>query len=267
MTSDNRATQDNGEPNRHWFEDIADHLGPAYLRYSFTKGTEQEVGFILEQTQLKAPGTVVDVGSGPGRHVLALANRGFHVTGVDISATFVDLGNNSAAEAGLQDRAQFVQADARDLVSRTDLPHGEADLVISLCQGAFGLGGPTAGEDPQNLVPDFNVLTGIKSLLKPGGKFVLSAFSSYFQVRWLEEYDEFNAATAVNREQTELLDEDRNAISAPLWTTCYTPRELRLLIERAGLTIDNIYSVTPGKYQAVPPSIDTPEFLVLGHRN
>jgi len=30
-------------PDHHWFEPIADHLGPAYLRYSFTKGTDQEV--------------------------------------------------------------------------------------------------------------------------------------------------------------------------------------------------------------------------------
>jgi hypothetical protein len=24
----------------HWFEPVADHLGGAYLRYSFTKGTD-----------------------------------------------------------------------------------------------------------------------------------------------------------------------------------------------------------------------------------
>ena len=30
----------------HWFEPIADHLGPAYLRYSFTKGTAQELSLI-----------------------------------------------------------------------------------------------------------------------------------------------------------------------------------------------------------------------------
>lgn len=255
------------EPDRHWFEDIADHIGPAYLRYSFTKGTQQEVEFIIEQTGLTSPANIVDVGSGPGRHALAFAKRGFNVLGVDISSTFVDLGNAAAHSEGLGDAARFVRADARDMASNPDLPHGQVDLAISLCQGAFGLGGPTASDDPQNLVPDSNVLTGIKSLLKPGGQFVTSAFSSYFQVKWLEERDEFNAATAVNRELTELLDEDRNAIESDLWTTCYTPRELRLMIERVGLEIDHIYSVAPGRYQAVPPTIDTPEFLVLGHLN
>ena len=37
---------DTGDARDHWFEDLAEHLGSAYLRYSFTKGTEQEVGFL-----------------------------------------------------------------------------------------------------------------------------------------------------------------------------------------------------------------------------
>ena len=37
----------------HWFEDLADHMGPAYLRYSFTKGTGQEVAFLVEELGLE----------------------------------------------------------------------------------------------------------------------------------------------------------------------------------------------------------------------
>ena len=40
-------------PRDHWFEDLADHLGGAYLRYSFTKGTEQEVSFLVEALGLE----------------------------------------------------------------------------------------------------------------------------------------------------------------------------------------------------------------------
>ena len=40
--------------NRHWFEDIAEFLGPAYLRYSFTKGTEQEADFPVDALGLSA---------------------------------------------------------------------------------------------------------------------------------------------------------------------------------------------------------------------
>jgi hypothetical protein len=53
---------------------------------------------------------------------------------------------------------------------------------------------------------------------------------------------------------------------AELWTTCYTPRELRMLAERCGLEVEHLWSVTPGEYQRVEPSIDTPEFLLVARR-
>ena len=65
---------------RHWFEDVADHLGPAYLRYSFTMGTEQEVDFLVRTLGLEPGMRVLDVGCGPGRHAIALAKRGIGVT-------------------------------------------------------------------------------------------------------------------------------------------------------------------------------------------
>ncbi|MEY2434611.1 MAG: hypothetical protein QOC92_4336, partial [Acidimicrobiaceae bacterium] len=63
----------------HWFEPLADHLGAAYLRYSFTKGTEQEVEFLLHELELAPGARVLDVGCGPGRHAHALAARGVEV--------------------------------------------------------------------------------------------------------------------------------------------------------------------------------------------
>ena len=63
----------------HWFEPVADHLGSAYLRYSFTKGTAQEVAFLTDVLGL-TPGTrVLDVGCGPGRHARAFAEAGCDV--------------------------------------------------------------------------------------------------------------------------------------------------------------------------------------------
>src|SRR3954451_9300938 len=97
-------------PQQHWFEPVADHLGSAYLRYSFTKGTEQEVGFLVDRLGLKPGQRVVDVGCGPGRHAHALARRGIEVLGVDISARFVDLAT-AASPAG----ARFERMDARSL--------------------------------------------------------------------------------------------------------------------------------------------------------
>ncbi len=256
--------------DRHWFEDIADHLGPAYLRYSFTMGTDQEIGFLYDVLGLGEGSRVLDVGCGPGRHAVALARRGVEVVGVDISERFVEVAEDVAVREGLSHLATFERADARAMVGdpRFDTGAGARpfDAAISLCQGAFGLGGPPDVGDPQNLAADAAVLGGILAALRPGGRCAVSAFSSYFQVRWLEDGDAFDAAGGVNHERTELRDLDGVRTEADLWTTCYTPRELRLLAERCGLAVDHLWSVTPGGYSMEPPTVTTHEFLLVARR-
>jgi len=254
------------DPGRHWFEDIADHLGPAYLRYSFTKGTEQEVAFLVDVLGLAEGMTVLDVGCGPGRHAIALAKRGIRVIGVDISERFIEVAHEVADREGVSALVEFHRADARALVGDDRVDGRGVDAAISLCQGAFGLGGPPDPDDPQNLAPDSAVLAGILAALGPGGRCSVSAFSSYFQVRWLEDRDSFEAASAVNHELAELLDSEGATAEADLWTTCYTPRELRLLAERAGLEVRHVWSVTPGGYERTEPSLDSHEFLLVARR-
>ena len=232
-------------PRDHWFEDLADHLGGAYLRYSFTKGTEQEVSFLVEALGLEPGMRVLDVGCGPGRHAHALGRRGISVHGVDISARFVDL----------------ARRDARRLPF-----DGAFDAAISLCQGAFGLAdGGGATDTP--LDPDGVVLDGMVSAVRPGGPLAVSAFSAYFQVQWLDpERGSFDAERGVNHERTEIRDEAGTSTEVDLWTTCFTPRELRLLAARAGLAVDHLWSVRPGEYGPNPPDLVHEEFLVVGHR-
>lgn len=234
----------------HWFEPIADHLGGAYLRYSFTKGTRQEVEFLVGAFGLEPGMRVLDVGCGPGRHAHALAARGLVVHGVDISRRFVELATERAP-AG----ATFERLDARALPF-----HAEFDAVICLCQGAFGL--MTADGH------DADVVAGMSRALRPGGRLALSAFSSYFVMKhWQDDPNAaFDAATGVNHERTEIRDEAGAAVEADLWTGCYTPRELRLLCALHGLTVDSISSVEPGAYSLEPPTPERPEFLLLATR-
>ena len=252
--------------DRHWFEDVADYLGPTYLRYSFTKGTDQEVGFLVEALGLGEGMTVLDVGCGPGRHSMALARLGIDVVGVDISARFIEVALEVSDREGLSPHLEFHRADARRMVGDTRFDGRGFDAAISLCQGAFGLGGPPDPSDPQNLGADEAVLSGIRAALAPGARCAVSAFSSYFQIRWLEDTDSFDAESAVNHERTELLDSEGIGTEAELWTTCYTPRELTLLAGRVDLVPEHIWSVTPGRYERRRPDLDSHEFLLVARR-
>jgi SAM-dependent methyltransferase len=242
-----RSAAETSPDHQHWFEPIAEHLGSAYLRYSFTKGTEQEVDFLVDALGLSPGDRVLDIGCGPGRHAHALARRGMVVHGVDISQRFVDLASDGAPPG-----ATFERLDARALPFRA-----EFDAAVCLCQGAFGL--MTAQAENQA------VLTGIAAALKHGGTLALSAFSSYFAVKYHVSAT-FDATTGVSHERTEVRDQDGRAIEVDLWTACFTPRELGLMCAEAGLVVGDVWSVEPGDYRRSPPSVETPEFLVIACR-
>jgi SAM-dependent methyltransferase len=243
--------------SEHWFEPVAEHLGSAYLRYSFTKGTANEADFIVDQLGLEPGRRVLDVGCGPGRHAHDLGRRGIEVVGIDISQRFVDLARQDAPPG-----VRFERADAR----RLDY-NAEFDAAISLCQGAFGLVGAGPGTTIASTVdPDGDVLAGMARAVKPGGGVAVSAFSSYFMVKHLEETDSFDAARGVNHEATSVRSQDGDELDVDLWTSCFTPRELRLLAASAGLAVEALYSVTPGAYRADPPDLEHPEFLMIARR-
>jgi ubiquinone/menaquinone biosynthesis C-methylase UbiE len=239
-----------GAEERGWFNEIARFLGPAYLRNAFTKGTEQEVEFLVDALGLHEGDRVLDVGCGPGRHALALARRGIDVVGVDLSEDFVGLARESAAAEGLG--ARFVVGDVRDL----DFDAG-FDAVICLCQGGFGLLG---GRDEPR------ALERIAAAARPGGRLGLTAFSAAFAIRFLEEGETFDPATGVLHERATVRNEDGDEKVFDAWTTCFTARELELMAGRAGLDVDGVHGVAPGRYGTAPPTLDDPELLLLARR-
>lgn len=242
-----RADASPAHRHLHWFEPVAEHLGAAYLRYSFTKGTVQEVDFLVDALDLRPGMRVLDVGCGPGRHSYELARRGFIVHGIDISQRFIDLACESAPPG-----ATFERLDARDLAF-----DAEFDVVICLCQGAFGL--MTANGD------DERVLAAMSRALRPGGHLALSAFNAYFAVKYFEQAT-FDADTGVNHEHTEVRNEAGEARTVDLWTGCYTPRELRVLCRAVGLEVTSVNSVEPGRYELATPTVESAEFLVIASR-
>jgi len=243
-------------PSGPWFNAIARHLGRAYWApdtgrvMAFTRGTEQEVGFLVDALELRPGMRVLDVGCGPGRHALALARRGIEVVGVDLSEDFVALARESARTEPLS--ARFEVGDVRELAVETGF-----DAVLCLCQGGFGLLG---GRDEPG------VFRRIGAAVGPAGGLALTAFSAAFALRFLEDGETFDPATGVLHERSTVRNEDGDERVFDLWTTCFTPRELALMAAGAGLDVSGVHGVAPGRYRAAPPTLDDPELLLLARR-
>jgi len=253
------------------YRDLAAYTGASYLRYSFTKGTEQEVAFLVEVLDL-APGMrVLDAGCGPGRHSLALARRGLQVCGIDLALPFLEVARDTGTAGPVPDpvsaadpaptgegaapaprAAAFLQGDVRRLPVRP----GSFDAVICLCQGGFGLLGG-AGDEGM-------ALGELARALRPGGRLALTAFSSWYAVKWLAEGETFDAETAVLHETARIRDRSgEEEAEFALDHTCFTPRELGLMATAAGLRVESLWSVEPGRYEARAPEVDRPEWLMV----
>jgi ubiquinone/menaquinone biosynthesis C-methylase UbiE len=243
------GTSGTEHPGVPYFADIAERLGESYLRYSFTKGTAQEVRFLLDLLALPEGARVLDVGCGPGRHAVELAKAGLAVTGVDVSRKFLSLAAERARAAGVS--AAFFEVDARRMPF-----DDEFDAVISICQGGFGL----MGKD------DALVLRRMAESVKRGGKVVVTAFSALFEASHPRPDATMDPNMGVVHERTVIKDEAGADHEVDLWTGVYTPRELRLLSIGVGLVPEEIWSVEPGDFAKRPPDVEHPEFLLVATR-
>jgi 2-polyprenyl-3-methyl-5-hydroxy-6-metoxy-1,4-benzoquinol methylase len=120
---------------------------------------EASVRFVIGKA-LPLRGRVLDIGTGKGRFVVALARHVANLTTVDISAEEQQCARLEAAHAGVADRITFVLADARNL----PWPAGSFDAVTSW--NVF-----------HHLEDPGRVFAEMLRVLKPTGKLILADFS------------------------------------------------------------------------------------------
>ncbi|MBG6084094.1 class I SAM-dependent methyltransferase [Zhihengliuella flava] len=80
----------------------------------------------VQATRGLTPGTALDVGCGTGTEAVWLAERGWWVAGIDISATALATAREFGATAGVEERVQWIEADAS-----TWTPEQRFDLVTT----------------------------------------------------------------------------------------------------------------------------------------
>ena len=250
-----RVTFPDIDPTRsehHWFEPLADHLGAAYLRYSFTKGTEQEVelpgrgaraGSRACGCSTSAAARAPRARAGPARD---RGRRRRHLAAVRRP------GHGADAPAGRDVRAARRPAPCRSTTSST--PRSRCARAPSGWPAAAGSG--ATGHRSRR-----RSSTAWRGRCGPAGGWRSSAFPRTSRSGGWTRHDR-STPTRGREPRAHARSSTRPARTpqADLWTTCFTPRELRLLAPRGRPRVDHIWSVDPGEYGGRPRTSITRSF-------
>ncbi|WIY04331.1 class I SAM-dependent methyltransferase [Amycolatopsis mongoliensis] len=123
--------------------------------YAKNRGTGPQLAQYRRQAAevtsgLKEGADVLEVAPGPGFFAVELAKRGFHVTGLDISHTMVEIAIEHSGQAGVE--VDFRQGDV------THAPFADESFDFVVCQAAF-----------KNFRQPVTALNEMHRVLRPGG--------------------------------------------------------------------------------------------------
>ncbi|MCW5850641.1 MAG: methyltransferase domain-containing protein [Anaerolineae bacterium] len=240
------------------WEEFFDAHAPHYMQNSFTKNTQAEVDFVLEELQAPLGSWILDMGCGTGRHAVELARRGYRVTGVDISAGMLAEARKAADAACVE--VEWVQADATTFQATR-----QYDGAVCLCEGAFGLVG--LEDDPVD--HGLAILRAISYALKPGAVLVMTALNALGAIQKLTQADidsgRFDPATMTVRED-EWWDLPEGRRLVQLRERRVVPSELVLMCRVAGLDVLHLWGGTAGAWGRRPLQLAEIEMMVVARK-
>ena len=96
-----------------WFETFFTPLALDFWRAAVPRAaTDEEVSFLVRNLAVTPPSRLLDLPCGLGRHAIALASRGYRVTGIDIAPSAVMAAREEAEALGLR-TVRFLVGDMR----------------------------------------------------------------------------------------------------------------------------------------------------------
>lgn len=155
--------------------DIENFFDHAAADYREQHGSQEKLlgyrlGLIRSLAQFSAADIVLELGAGPGNHLVPLGPHFASGVGTDISTRMIEIAKQRCQEAGLEGQLQFRTDDAQALES---VPSQSFD--VAFCVGAF-----------EHMPDKGAVLRSVARVLRPGGRFVcLTPNGDWLWYRWL----------------------------------------------------------------------------------
>jgi SAM-dependent methyltransferase len=144
----------------HGTADIKKHFDQCAHQYREQHGAadrllEYRLNLIRKHGQLCTDDVVLDIGCGPGQHLLAIAGEIKRGIGIDLSSGMIEVAQTNLASSPWQDKLNFLVENGEVLSS---IPDNSIDLAM--CIGAF-----------EHICDKASMLSGVHRVLKPRGRF------------------------------------------------------------------------------------------------
>lgn len=237
-----------------WFDSDAYTLVYAHRD---TEEAEQCLDLIEAVHEPDAGARILDVGCGRGRHSIQLAERGYRVTGIDLSEPSIQEARRAAAQQNLS--VIFDVRDMRDAVCASCF-EGVVNLFTTF--GYFD-------DDAENQ----KALRAMRTALVPGGWFVQDFLNApqvratlvpedehvrhgvhIHQKRWIED-------GRINKRIT-LTPEDGEEQTYCESVRLFTRADLEAMYEAVGLRLTHAF----GHYDGRPHTDDSPRLILMAER-
>ncbi|MFD4557859.1 class I SAM-dependent methyltransferase [Streptomyces sp. NPDC058469] len=187
--------------------------------------TESERDFLLET--IRSGEKVLDIGCGTGRFTVPMAEKGAHVSGLDISRPMLDVASSKLAERGLS--ADLREGDMAHL----PFPDDSFDTVTSMLALMH-----VPLQDRQAVFGE------VARVLRPGGRMLLGVKNSVFEEMFTGDRFASVDVTDVAGKQllfTNTLSGDEYV--APWYS--FSPRDLTTLFATVGMTVTRLRGNSP----------------------
>jgi SAM-dependent methyltransferase len=219
--------------SKPWFEEVFDEDYLRTLPFLRPDQTVREVDFIAGSLECPPGSELLDVGCGYGRHAVELVDRGFNVTGLDLSFPLLIRAAEEAEHRGVS--VKFVHADMREMSFENQFDGAYCMLTTF---GYF--------DEETNL----RVAERIARALKPGSRLLLDIVNRDYvvgdlplRVWWegtgcvvLEEVD-FNFHTSRINTHRSIVFEDGRQLEQELSIRAYSLHEIGRLLRQAGFRV------------------------------
>lgn len=141
--------------------------------------------------------------------------------------------------------------DTRELKCRNTF-----DAAICLCEGAFGLAGNESSHR--------KILKNIHQALKPHSPFILTALNALRAIR--QANTGFDPYTLTHTDHENVTNSAGETHEVTFYSTAFTYRELKWLLQDAGFEVVNVYGCIAGDFRRKALMLDDFEIMMVSRK-